>query len=98
MNAHRTELPVWAHGDKSKAFATAMVAYLCLGVSWSAAFSLAQAAYWYPNDVIAASDDDLLSLRGIGPARLKKIRDIFDAGVHPHDPDVKTIYERAKDV
>lgn len=69
--------------DVSLGFGDALAFYSGLsGLPWKAAAALASAGYFYPNDVIEAPDTDLLAISGIGPATVRRVREVLD-GIGP---------------
>lgn len=60
-------------------FGDALALYQVVGgLNFKAARALAQGGYWYPNDIIKATDSDLLELKGIGKAGVVQIRSIYN--------------------
>lgn len=63
-----------ADPEVAAAFADAFTFYKMIGLPWRTARGLAMAGYFYPNEVIDASDSELIKVKEVGPSGLKKIR------------------------
>lgn len=56
--------------EVAAAFGDACAFYLSMGgLSWKTAVSLGAACFFYPNEILTTSDDELLRIPDIGPAR-----------------------------
>lgn len=57
------------------AFGDAFTFYKMISLPWRTSRGLAIGGWFYPNEIIDASDDELLEVREIGPRGLSKIRE-----------------------
>jgi hypothetical protein len=57
------------------AFGDAFTFYKMVSLPWRTSRGLATGGWFYPNEIIDASDDELLNVREIGPSGLDRIRE-----------------------